>query len=72
MFAAERGSAAEHKRLLPGPSDPGQTEIAAQFLSYPAQESGGGMFVFILRRGLYSSNGYTRDSMKDVRLGLGK
>lgn len=45
MFAIERGSAAEHKRLLPGSSDPGETEIAAQFLSYPAQEPRRGMFM---------------------------
>lgn len=36
MFSVKRRSIEKYQRLLPGPSNSGETEIIVEFLSYPA------------------------------------
>lgn len=47
MLPIKCRSSKEHKRLFSRPSDASQTKITSEFLSYPAQESRGGMFMFV-------------------------
>lgn len=48
MFSVECRSIEEHKRLFSRSSNASEIKIAPQFLSYPAQELGRGMFIYPL------------------------